>query len=82
MSSSGWCRGRPDKIGTLRIKAHNFDIINVKKKLKLGVIRVNSLLNNSTYPIILIEEQIQKNNDLKYDPFLRFYPEMGKKLFK
>ena len=38
------------KIGTLRIKAHNFDIINIKKKLPLGFIRINSLLNNSIYP--------------------------------
>ena len=53
-------RGDWGKIGTLRIKAHNFDIINVKKKLQLGYISINSLLNNSIYRFFLIE-QIQKN---------------------
>ena len=40
------CWGSRGKTGTLRIKAHNFDIINVKKKLELGFIRINSLVNN------------------------------------
>ena len=73
-----YIEGRRDrgKIGTLRIKAHNFHIINVKKNWPLEFIRVNSLLNNSIliYPFFFIEERIQKKNDLKYDPFLRFYP--------
>ena len=43
------------------MKAHNFDIINVKKKFQLGFIRINSLLNNSRiYSIFLMEEQIEK----------------------
>ena len=41
--------------------------------MQLGFTRINSFLNNSTYPICLIEGKIQKNKDLKYDPFLRFY---------
>ena len=40
--------------------------------MQLGFIRINSFLNNSTYPICLIEGKIQKNNDLQYDPFLTY----------
>ena len=38
----------------------------------MGFIRINSFLNNSTYPICLIKGKIQKNNDVKYDPFLTY----------
>ena len=42
-------RGSRGKTGTLRIKVHKFDTINVKKKFKLGYIRINSLLNSSIH---------------------------------
>ena len=44
---SGGRRGGRGKIGTLRIIVHNFDIINVKKKLQLGFISINSLARGS-----------------------------------